>query len=359
MRKTATCTACLVVSLLATTHTPAQNRRVVPPSATWTDASDNSYYPFIYLGGSRTQHLIDGSALSGGAAVIQQWAYRRDAKDQTPFAARTIPNFTVTIGYSQSTAAAMSTTFASNRSGNQTVVFAGTYNLPAQPVVPDVGPWNIVFKPSVPFVYVPAQGNLLLEFDETGTATTRVVYLCDSVRSNAASGWTGGFGSNGAFASQETYTVTCPTPATLKAGGAATIEAIGLAKNYPAAAIFGFSATLYGALVLPFDLTPLGAPGNKAYVSLDLILPLVLTGGKGSASLPIPNVSGLDAVSLFGQALFLDAASNSFGSVWSSGVSMLLAGNVPMQMLVAASSTATTGSLLYGTGTGGNVVQIN
>jgi hypothetical protein len=344
------------LAALVTSSVVLAQSQVVPPSAAWNDANAASPAPFSYEGGSRTQHLIEGVALS--ARIVRQFAYRRDAGTGT-FAAKQMANFKVTIGYSGLTAATMSTTFASNRSGNQTVVFQGTYSRPAQPPAPVVGPWNVVFKLATPFVYVPAQGNLLLELEEAGSAASEIHYDLDAVKADATTGWTARFGSNGAFKSQETYAVACPTPASLRPGGAATVTASGLSQDYPAAVAYGFSATQYGPLGLPFDLTAVGAPGNTLYVSLDLIVPIILSGGRGSTSLPIPNSAGLAGVSLFGQGLFLSAASNSLGIVWSAGVSMMLSGDQPMQVLSSASSLTATGGFLFGPKIlGGMVVEI-
>lgn len=357
MLKSSLFAAAMLVTIL-----PAQRDKVIPAPALETDANNSSYFPFIYSGGARTQHLIAGDAITPSVSLIREFAYRRDAADKSTFAARMVPNFEVTIGHSKNSPATMSTTFAANRSGTQTTVFKGTYNLPAQPPATGIGTFNVVFKIAQPFLYQRNQGNLLLEFVETGQAQQKNMYLLDAWREDG--GFAANFGSNGPLKSQAKYTVVCPAADALAPGGSVSITAAGLDKNYPAAVIYGFSNIAFGAVGLPFDLTPLGAPGNSAYVSLDLVVPLPLTQSgstwTGTSKLPIPKTAGIGGLALFAQALILDAASNSFGSVWSNGVAMQLAGEARMQMVYQSDSTSATGSYLFGRNyRGGPVIRLN
>lgn len=357
MLKTTT-TAALLLATLAS----AQRNKVLPAPALENDANASAFTPFIYSGGARTQHLIAGDAITTGTAVLREFAYRRDTQNTRAFAARMIPNYTVTIGYCKASPASMSNNFAANRSGTQTVVFKGTYALPAQPAVRGVGAFNVVFKLPTPFLYRLSSGNLLLEFVETGQATQKNEYYLDAWREGA--GYAATFGSNGPLKSNANYSVVCSATDALAPGGSIDIRASGLDRAYPSAVIYGFSNLSYGTIQLPFDLTPLGAAGNMAYVSIDLVVPLALTQSgsawSGARQLPIPKVAGIAGLSVFAQAIFLDPTSNGFGSVWSNGVAMTIGGEARMQMLYQSSSTQATGSFLFGSRSrGGPVVQLN
>lgn len=357
MLKTTT-TSILVLASLAS----AQLNKVIPAPALENDANASAFAPFIYSGGARTQHLIAADAITSGSAILREFAYRRDAQNTRAFAARSIPNYTVTIGYAKVSPSSMSTNFASNRSGAQTTVFKGTFMLPAQPAVRGVGALNIVFKLSAPFLYRANTGNLLLEFVETGQATRKNEYYLDAWREGA--GYAASFGTPGRLASNAPYSVTCPASDALTPAGSVDIRASGLDQNYPAAVIYGFSNLAYGNILLPFDLTALGAAGNKAYVSIDLVVPLILTQSgrawSGTRKLPVPKLAGIGGLSIFAQAIFLDAKSNASGSVWSNGVAMTLGGEARMQMLMQSSSTQATGSFLFGSrGRGAPVLRLN
>ncbi|MCB9892411.1 MAG: hypothetical protein H6832_04290 [Planctomycetes bacterium] len=340
----------------------AQGKKVIPAVATGADANDASYFPFVYEGGSRTQHLVAGKYI-GATALIQSFAYRRDTANTNAFTARSIPNFTVSIGYSSMTPSTMSTTFANNRSGAMAIVFQGTYNRPAQPVLSGPAPFNVTFKLNTPFVYQQVKGSLLIEFVETGQANQKSEYLLDAFRNSTTSGATATFGVNGPFKSAERYSFTCPDANALTPGGALTLTASGLASQYPAAILFGFSNVTFSQIPLPFDLTAVGASGNFVYNSIDLAapLPLVQSGNtwNGTLKFPIPADKSLADLTLFAQGLFIDAASNAFGSVWSNGVAMTLVGEGPGQMVYQSDSTSATGALLFGSqATGAPVIEL-
>jgi hypothetical protein len=117
---------------------------------------------------------------------------------------------------------------------------------------------------------------------------------------------------------------------------------LGIAKNVAVAGIFdtevynvppqtaaisvlGISNTFYGALPLPFDLAPLGAPGCVLRVSMDVMQPAITTGagdGNGVARVTwaIPNAPSLRGLNLYFQALTIDAPANKLGLTLSMGL---------------------------------------
>jgi hypothetical protein len=101
-----------------------------------------------------------------------------------------------------------------------------------------------------------------------------------------------------------------------------TVRLQGGSANQPAFLALGGSRSRWGALALPFELTPLGAPGCRVLASFDATLPAA-TGGTGTASLTLPVPA---QPSLLGQVLYLqwaavDAArTNRLGLAFSDGL---------------------------------------
>ena len=91
----------------------------------------------------------------------------------------------------------------------------------------------------------------------------------------------------------------------------------------PAVFEFGASTTTFGAIKLPFDLTPIGAKGCTLYTSIDLIMP-VLANAKGEASLniPFPNSKALVGVTLHTQGIVADKPANALGLAFSNAATM-------------------------------------
>ncbi len=350
-----------VLPVLVVLAAPAVAQRTVPANAAMTEGNSSSYMPFIYDKG-KFQQIVDGASFCKVSAVLREIAMRRDGTRRGTFVGRTITNYRVNIGHSKHTAATMSNTFGSNWASAKTQIFSGTYNLPTNPPVQGLGPWNIQFKIKKPFVYLRSRGNLIIEWETPGNAQRKAEYLVDSHRAGGAGRYTV-FGTGGQFKTNDRHAL-FSNAASLKPGGSADLRVTGLLNNYPAIATYGFSNTRYGALRLPFDLNALGAAGNHLYVSIDLALglPLSKLGGfwNGTLRLPIPNQAALGGLTLYGQAIYVDAASNALGLVFSRAVAMNIAftGSGPSQIMGTPRSTATTGNFLTRTGTDAPILRL-
>jgi len=251
----------------------------------------------------------------------------------------------VSLGATKVGPGAMSHDFAANRGDTMTVVFDKAFDLPP-PGTGSPRPFNLSFKLATPYVFLPAQGDLLIEIEIPGKPT-RTAYVIDAALSTAR-GTSTTFGTYGKFSSGDKLDFRNPSPEELKPGGKVELGAQGLMNGYPALAIFGFSKTQYGPLQLPFDLGALGAPGNHLYASMDLVVPLVLQpffiGWGGSVSIPLPDVAGLDQKQVFGQAMFIDPKSNALGIVFSNRVDMTIgSGLLFTQQIVSDDPTAAEG----------------
>ena len=325
----------------------SQGTKYSPAIAENFEGNGDNFLPFLY-DKTRVQHLIDGDSFTRNGGVITAFAYRRDGVDPTSYAARSIPSWTITFGHSSLDPATMSTSFATNRSGTQTTVFSGAYNLPQQSKPNGLAPWVISFKLNRPFVYIKSKGNLLIEMVAPGNAQRKNMYKLDA-HAAGRSATSKTFGIGGPFASQDQYQLSAGSEKPFL-GGIVALVVTGLKKAYPAVAAIGFSNTQFGTLKLPLDLSPFQAPKNSLYISLDLVIPLTLTaattGFAGQVLLPIPANPAMSGLKVFGQALFFDATSNALGIVFSNAVQYDIGEIVSSNMLGAPSSTATTGQFL-------------
>jgi hypothetical protein len=94
----------------------------------------------------------------------------------------------------------------------------------------------------------------------------------------------------------------------------------------PAALALGISRTSWGAIALPLDMTPFGAPGCSLQASADLVAGL--TGGGATRSLPlgIPLQPVLLGREFYAQAFVADPLANALGIVVSNGGRLLVGG---------------------------------
>jgi hypothetical protein len=98
-------------------------------------------------------------------------------------------------------------------------------------------------------------------------------------------------------------------------------------KSSLALLLVGASKKRWGAIPLPFDLTPAGAAGCSLLTSNDLI-GVTRTNAMGTASLPLPlpNDRTLIGALFYGQFAVYDGVTNPLGWVFSNGGEILLGG---------------------------------
>ncbi len=334
----------ITLSLL-TLGVSSQGTKTVPTGLANKDGDTSSPY-FSGYGGGRAQQIVEGWALATNASVISGVRLRGDNPPAT-YAPRTFPKLSLFLGYTSMTAGGMSTTFATNRTGKQTQVFSGSYTLPPQ--VANARPFNITWPLKQPFPYIRKSGNLLVEW-EAANPPAKGNYFFDahfgrSGRSVSI------FGQHGALKGQK-WRVTADFN-TLQIGGKATFTAQGFNKAFLGAAIWGGSHSRYGTLTLPLSLATFGAPGNFLNVSPDVVVPMPIQstppGFIGRSQAPIPNNPYLAGKTIYTQAMINDVASNSLGMVFSSGVSMTIAGGRnPVQLIGHYDYNKTVGSRAQG-----------
>jgi hypothetical protein len=99
-----------------------------------------------------------------------------------------------------------------------------------------------------------------------------------------------------------------------------------LPSSAPAAALIGLSDRSWAGLQLPFDLGPLGMPGCRLLVSIEVFLSLLNLSGTASLDLPIPNAPALLGASFHVQGMAVDPPASAFGVTLSNGCSAVIGG---------------------------------
>ena len=324
----------------------AQSTRVLPANSYRFNAGNN-WHDLFATDNLKRQYLVEGRLFCNSSAVISEVAFRRN-NDTRNLAARTI-QLEVNAGHSKRTPLTLSRTFASNWSLPKTTVFKGSYALPALRGGAMIHPFNIRVKFTRPLPYWRRNGELLLEFSHTGSQNF-TGYMLDGNRATTRARWVQ-FGKSGRFASGETSSVS-GDGGYRKLGTVAMIGVTPQLKSpYPTLLYMGTSKQRYGALRLPFDLRPLGAPGNQLYVSLDVGIPLVLQRMPddfgGTAQIAIPATPSLGGAKLYFQAIHLDRRANALGLVFSQALEFELEKWTPYALLTGLPNSRTGSTALH------------
>ncbi|HMQ23830.1 MAG TPA: hypothetical protein PKE00_15155, partial [Planctomycetota bacterium] len=275
---------------------PAQQLRVVPPSAAVREGNTLYNAPF-HLAQCRLQQITKGDLVATRpSALLRGLAMRREADGATgsyAIPARSIPRVTLTLAVAATTIASMSQDFAANIKSGATIVYDGKTDLPFQPAVPKPAPFNIRFAFTRPYFYNKADGDLLFDIVCTDTVTGYSGYWVDGCETRPYGAfWM--LGTSGRLSSGRYPTLSLDTTQSSQQvpGGSLTYAVTGLTAQLPALWWIGFSSRQWGALSLPFDLGPLGAPGNSLRTGLDIlgVLPVRASGStfRGEAVLPLP-----------------------------------------------------------------------
>jgi hypothetical protein len=175
--------AVAVLGLLAGGMERSQAGLVVVPNANTSVEGDiNNGYPFnlslFGLSSMRYQQVYDSSQFSslGGPVLINQILFRPDAFSGAAFSS-TLPSIQIDLSTTSATPASLSTTFANNVGADDRVVFgAGPLSLSSSFTGPPGGPkaFDIVINLTTPFLYNPANGNLLMNVRNfSGGGTTQ------------------------------------------------------------------------------------------------------------------------------------------------------------------------------------------
>ncbi len=353
--------ASLLVGCLATAVC-AQN--VIPSAATVFDANSQSLLPFVYVDGTRVQMVYRSDQVCNVSATLQGIAFRRDMQDNRVYGIQTVGPCDLWAGYCPNAPGSLSTSFAANVSGAPTQILRGVMlSLPAQPSAQVFAPFNLTIPFPTPFAYLRSSGHLLLDYQVPGRATRKLIYPLDGAFIGPQ-GQTIQVGDQPQMSTGELLNLS-GNATNCVPGGQLDITSSGLRQNYAAFLLLGTSSDLFNGLWLPFDMTPLGAPGSVLYTSVEAVAPFPLTASgttfRGAVSLPVPLVQFLAGKVLFAQTAFADTV-NPLGVVLSPMLSVTIGGSLAAPMLdtvVASDSSLSTGFSLLRGGVFGPVTRLD
>lgn len=159
-----------VVTMLAgapgfatTCCTNLSTKAVVVPN--YTDYSTASGAASTFESTNRVQQVYQALQFPSGPILIKELRFRpADAPFGGVFSC-TISNIQIHLSTTAAAAGGLSTTFASNVGADDTTVYSGSLHLSSQFTGPASGPkdMDIVVHLQTPFLYIPANGNLLLD----------------------------------------------------------------------------------------------------------------------------------------------------------------------------------------------------
>ncbi len=305
----------LVVPALAALAGPgiAQTSRVIPGGFRKTEGSAYSYVP-AGRAPSRSQFLYAEKVLPRGTWKVREIRLRRDGVYASTFEAH---DFTTAIGMSnlaRDPAAGYSGIFAENRGKDFTMVMkekAVHYPSAARPAKAPA-PFSVGFVLDKPFPY--AGKALLVEFVVSPGKVSSKRWYPDAQSyawKGAPAGGSRVYSGKGCPAKFYNFGVKPQVGLALYHYGYS--RAAG--KELPALDVVGRSKTGSGSLSLPFDLSPLGAPGCSLYLSPDVVR-VSRTSTSGYARFDwgyIPNDPALEGSVYYEQQFVLDPSFNALG----------------------------------------------
>ncbi len=310
-----------VLPLLATAAL-AQSTQVIPASLTNTDGPGSTSFPFGLSSPARVQTYFAASETGIlAAAAVRSLEVRANANATT--AAKSSIDLQITLSTTPATLATLVGTFAANHGTNAVVAYTRKLtNLAALPAS-NPGGYGGVWMLDAPFVYIPAQGNLLIDYDVASQPSG--AWTVDSpFTSTAATHTTTGAACNGLTADS--------TGGLL--GQALTYSVTGGPANAAAVLMFG---PLFPAPV-PFP----GLPGCNVYVNPIVGLTVPLDGaGAGSLPLTVPESAGLRGATLSAQF----ASTHTAGLAFSAARSVTFAAFAAARITNTTTNTSPTGSV--------------
>jgi hypothetical protein len=279
---------------------------------------------------SRSQMIVATSDIAIPATLWNSLEVRRPIGLGNANVAFTA-NATIMMSVSSSPWTASTGTFATNHGPSPTTVLSGQISLPAATNGPTwPAPWQTPFPFSAPFPYAGVPGGSLVidvHQDQTGLVVGGTQWYVEYTTPDIGGRYNNGGSaqsnckfSSGTYNSGLGYT----TGGLAGNGGAWYVSYSGLLANAPGIAALGFNGEggNWNGIPLPIDLSPMGAPGCRWSVSMEVIVGLTAS-ATGSAQWPtqtIPNDPALRGASFYDHSLWIDPLANSLGLVagWSS-----------------------------------------
>lgn len=219
----------LGIALIGLFVGPVSAQNVVVPNAdAAVEGNTNNGFPFnitaFGLTSQRYQQVFGAGDFGAivGPHLITAITFRPDAGSGAAFSS-TLPSIQINLSTTSAAVDLLSTTFAANVGGNDTVVYSGALPLSSSNIGGPPRNFDITITLTTPFLFNPAAGNLLLDvrnfsagsttqFDADSTlgdATSRIFTTSGGVGATVADG-----SDSGGLVTRFTFTVGVPEPST-------------------------------------------------------------------------------------------------------------------------------------------------
>lgn len=340
----------LAAALFVATDLAAQSAQPVPYNADLVDGHQSTSLPFG-VQGFRTQILVEGTAVGPNGAALTGLRFRLD-RPSLPLPAGSVPNVTVRLSETSVAVPNLATTFASNITGVETIVYQGSVSLPAH-TSGHAGPlaWDIVVPIGNPFVFTTANGNLLVDIVADNPTGGFPTHYLDAVQAGGSATQFGEPGDNPTFDFLNLIAHT---------GGSLDPHLISLGSTVEYSSTLSFTNPP-GALALalqptpgPIDLAFVGAPNQFAHIDpigyVAHSWTQTFIGYASTFSLIVPNDPTWLDLRVFAQSVLLEPTANPLGIVLSHAIETRIGDAqqvfLPMQQVDANDPAATSGTLL-------------
>lgn len=240
--------------------------QVIPADFATTEAPTSTAFPFGLSTAARVQYLY-GAQETGLASPMFVQSLNLRANNTSTNVAKTGISLQISLSTTATTVGTASSTFAANHGPNLVVAYARKpTNLAATSPQQPVGGFGGPFVLDTPFVYDPAAGNLLIDFDVASQPAG--TWAMDTPYTTAGTHASAGTGCGGLVASSSGGAL----------GGPLTLSLSGAAPLQPATLFVGLS-------LLP---APLPIPGtNSCFLYQDIVASASTTiSATGAASMP-------------------------------------------------------------------------
>ncbi len=302
--------------MFSTVSAQAMTHRVIPASHEKLEGNSLSTYPLKYQD-VRWQMVIDKSAIAKTQAFLSGMSFRPDGSGTTKFYPSKKLALTIVLYEVATTPKSMVKTWKTNiGTAKGTVVFKKTLVLPAFTVT---YPLPAGFSVKIPFsslyTYKTAKGNLLIDWQETGTYSS-VFWNADGMSYNTRvpSGLVNKIWENKACMnrrSDQAY-LSISTSGNGVLGGSIlakyTMKPSTGSKLDLMLLGLGSSNRLWGATKLPLDLTPAGFNACALAVNLPILIP----GLKSPISFSIPSSKAFSGLPIYFQGVAVDTTAALF-----------------------------------------------
>jgi hypothetical protein len=279
---------------------PAQRVYVNPPTNATVEASTRLSFPFAGNAALRLQFIC---ALKGQVGLINKIAWRRDndtALTQVNYVAFQ-PDFDLTLSSSPRTPVTISKVYANNHGVDAKMVHSGLLNWPAENFSPP-GPTPFNFTVPLPSAFLfTGQTDICIDIARRPYTNPNTAFFfdADSQSMGTLSTKLGDGCPNATSNLVVVYDNWAP-------GANARILQYSAASASPSALVIGDNNIIWGGLLLPYDLGPIGAPGCRVYSNHVLAIPGLNStstayGGRWDFSMELPNDPLLAGLKVFMQ----------------------------------------------------------